>query len=86
MHENGLYTFSDVALMLGVSRITISDLSGRYGITPKKMTNGKAKGLDKADIRVLAKLLKVTPNGEHPGLRERVFKVTKSRKRSRSTV
>ena len=61
MYENGLYTFTDVASMLCVTRHTIRDLVKRIGIVPKPMTNGKAKGLDSADIRALRRVLDESP-------------------------
>lgn len=58
MNENGMMTFRATASELGVSPVTISDLVNKLGISPKPMTNGKAKGLDKRDRAQIAKALK----------------------------
>lgn len=58
MSENGLMTLSAVAAVLGVSRVTVSDIAIKKGITPKPMSNGKAKGLDARDRRIIAGALK----------------------------
>lgn len=53
----GLVTYSEAARQLMVSRSTIADLCIRLGIDPKKMSNGRAKGLDRHDMACLRRLL-----------------------------
>lgn len=57
MTENGLMTMKAVAADYGVSPVTISDLVITHCLTPKPMSNGKAKGLDASDRKILAKAL-----------------------------
>lgn len=53
-----LITLSEAAPILGVSRQTVSELARRLGIETKPMPlNGRAKGLDEADMRRLRKAL-----------------------------
>lgn len=58
MSENGLMTLSAVAAVLGVNRVTVSDIAAKKGITPKPMSNGKAKGLNEQDRQIIADALK----------------------------
>lgn len=57
MNEAALMSFSAVANLYGVSRATIRDIVRGHGLTPKDMTNGQAKGLDRNDLRVIRKAL-----------------------------
>lgn len=59
MTENGLKTMKDFAAEIGVSRVTVSDLVDALGITPKAMTNGRAKGLDAQDQRKIRRALQL---------------------------
>lgn len=61
MTENGLKTMAATAADFGVSAVTVSDLVIKRGIKPKPMTNGKAKGLDAHDRRIIAKALGLSP-------------------------
>lgn len=57
MSENDLTTLSVAAKEFGVYRITVSEVAQKLGIVPKPMTNGKAKGLNRDDMRKLRKVL-----------------------------
>ena len=61
MSENGLMTLCGTAAQLGVHRKTIADMVEILGITPKPMTNGKAKGLDAKDRKLIAERLRRLP-------------------------
>jgi len=56
--EDGLMTLSAVAAEFDVSRVTVSDLVSKLGLTTKRMTNNKAKGLDRRDRRIIARALR----------------------------
>jgi hypothetical protein len=60
MSENGLMSINEASRVLGVNRVTISDLVRNIGIQTKPMSNGKAKGLDATDLRTLRKALGMT--------------------------
>lgn len=57
MNESMLMTYGQTSEHFDISRGTVADLVIKLGLTPKPMTNGKAKGLDKSDIRKIAKCL-----------------------------
>lgn len=64
MITRNLITLSEAAPILGVSRQTVSELARRLGIETKPMPlNGRAKGLDEADMRRLKKALGI-PAGQ----------------------
>lgn len=69
MSENGLKTIGDAATEFGVSRKTIADLIHILGIEPKAMTNGKAKGLDAKDRRMIGARLKRRDGAQPAGAR-----------------
>lgn len=53
-----LHSYSRVARLLGVDRRTLPVLVRVLGLTPKPVAwNGKARGLDDDDVRVLKKAL-----------------------------
>lgn len=58
MSENGLKTIGGTADEFEVSRKTISDMVRILGITPKAMSNGKAKGLDASDRKLIGQRLR----------------------------
>lgn len=59
--SDSLVTYSQAAQVLGVKPQTIPDLVEAWGLTPKDMPlNGKAKGLDRSDMRVLRRALNRT--------------------------
>lgn len=51
--DHGLTTFGAAAEELGVFAHTVGDLVRAWGIAPKPMSHGRAKGLDKADMDIL---------------------------------
>jgi hypothetical protein len=67
-----LVTYSAAAEMLGVHRRTVADMVKKLGIVPKRMPlSGPAKGLDRADLRVLRHRLRASgcrrvPVAGHP--------------------
>lgn len=52
-----LITFAAAARVLEVYQHTIGDLVRAWGIVPKPMSNGRAKGLDRDDMDVLRRAL-----------------------------
>ena len=60
MNEAMLISQKGVAELFGVYRNTIGDLVKKHKIQPKPMSNGKAKGLDRRDIKRIARSLGVT--------------------------
>ena len=58
MAENGLQTIGATAEEFGVHRETISDLIHVLALQPKAMTNGKAKGLDAKDRKLIGERLR----------------------------
>lgn len=58
MNESGLFSYTSVGEILGVSRVTVSDLVEKLGLVPKAMSNGKAKGLDRTDIEAIRQRLR----------------------------
>jgi transposase len=51
---------AQAAEQLGVSVPTIRDISRRFGIEPKDVpSNGKAKGLDEKDMKVIRRALRL---------------------------
>jgi len=53
-----ILTFTDAGKILGVAPAVVSALVKTHGLQPKPVPrNGKAKGLDRADMRVLRKAL-----------------------------
>ncbi|WP_422928609.1 hypothetical protein [Singulisphaera sp. PoT] len=59
MAENGLMSFAESARALGIQKPTIADAVKLLGLTPKKMSNGKAKGLDQKDRNTIRKALRI---------------------------
>lgn len=57
MIENGLMSYRNTALDIGISNVTVRDLVKALGLTPKPMSNGKAKGLDKKDRNTIRRAL-----------------------------
>ena len=72
-HMNGsnLTTLGQAAELFQVKPNTIGDLVRRWGIQTKPMINGRARGLDHKDLKVLAKALNV-PGGRIPWPQMRV--------------
>ncbi len=61
MKRRSLTTLTEASSLLGVSRQTVSELARRLGIQTKPVElNGRAKGLDEADMRRLRKALGLT--------------------------
>jgi transposase len=58
MNESGLFSYTGVGEILGISRITVSDLVEKLGLVPKPMSNGRAKGLDRDDIEAIRQRLR----------------------------
>jgi hypothetical protein len=48
---------SALARALGVDNHTVHDLSRAWHLAPKTMSNGAARGLNEADVRVLLRAL-----------------------------
>jgi len=59
-----LWSITEAASILGLSKNqgpkTVSDLIRAHHLEPKKTSNGKVKGLDRADLDVLARALNRT--------------------------
>ncbi len=58
MSSEAIVTYGEAAVAFAVRPQTIGDLAPRIGIQPKRVPrNGNAKGLDKADVARLSKIL-----------------------------
>jgi hypothetical protein len=57
MEKPLLFTLTEAAAMLGIRPGALGEVVRVMGITHKPMCNGRAKGLDEADIKVLRKAL-----------------------------
>jgi hypothetical protein len=57
MDESQLKSMTGAGELLGVGRHAIAALVRAWGIEPKRMSNGRAKGVDQDDIQILAAAL-----------------------------
>ena len=71
MNGSNLTTLGQAAELFQVKPNTIGDLVRRWGIQTKPRINGRARGLDHKDLKVLAKALNV-PGGRIPWPQMRV--------------